>query len=53
MVTTKFIKVRKIIKTLIFVLNFLNRANIIKSEKLKNKLNINIRIQKQAIIFNL
>ena len=53
MVTTKFIKVRKIIKTLIFVLNFLKRANMIKSEKLKNKLNINIRIQKQAIIFNL
>lgn len=53
MVTIKFINVRKIMKTLIFVRNFLNRANMIKSEKLENKLNINIRIQKQAIIFNL
>lgn len=53
MVAIKFINVRKIMKTLIFVRNFLNRANMIKSEKLENKLNINIRIQKQAIIFNL
>lgn len=43
----------KIIKTLMLLLNFLNRKNIVRSEKLKNKLNTNRIIQKIDIIFNL
>jgi hypothetical protein len=43
----------KIIETLMLLLNFLNRKNIVRSEKLKNKLNTNRIIQKIDIIFNL
>ncbi len=43
----------KIINTLMLLLNFLNRKSIVRSEKLKNKLNTNRIIQKIDIIFNL